>query len=106
MSAAVDTTLVDRARDGDRDALGLLLDSLRGPLHRLAVSMLWSREDAEAATQEALIAVMTNLAPFRGEASVSTWAHRIAVRLYLRPPRSRDPARTATAVRGVGPSSR
>lgn len=64
MSAVIDTTLVDRARDGDRDALGLLLDSLRGPLHRLAVSMLWSREDAEAATQEALIAVMTILALF------------------------------------------
>lgn len=84
MSAVIDTTLVGRARDGDRDALGLLLDSLRGPLHRLAVSMLWSREDAEDATQEALIAVMTNLATFRGESSVSTWAHQIAVRLYLR----------------------
>lgn len=88
MPVVIDPMLVDRACRGDRDALTTLLDSLRGPLHRLAVSMLWSREDAEDATQEALIAVMTNLASFRGEASVSTWAHRIAVRLYLRRRRS------------------
>lgn len=88
MSAVIDPVLVASARDGDRDALATLLDSLRGPLHRLAVSMLWNREDAEDATQEALIAVMTNLATFRGDASVSTWAHRIAVRLYLRRRRS------------------
>ena len=88
MSAVIEPILVASARDGDRQALGMLLDLLRGPLHRLAVSMLWNREDAEDATQEALIAVMTNLATFRGEASVSTWAHRIAVRLYLRRRRS------------------
>ena len=80
--------LVQRARDGDRDALGELLEQLRTPLFRLATSMLWDREDAEDATQEALIVVMTNLATFRGEASLSTWAHRIAVRLYLRRRRS------------------
>jgi len=50
--------------------------------------MLWDREEAEDATQEALIVVMTNLATFRREASLSTWAHRIAVRLYLRRRRS------------------
>ena len=85
--------LVQRARDGDRDALGDLLEQLRTPLFRLATSMFWDREDAEDATQEALIAVMTNLATFRGEASLSTWAHRIAVRLYLR--RRRSPTENA-----------
>jgi RNA polymerase sigma factor (sigma-70 family) len=85
--------IVQRARDGDRDALGELLEQLRTPLFRLATSMFWDREDAEDATQEALIVVMTNLATFRGEASLSTWAHRIAVRLYLR--RRRSPTENA-----------
>jgi RNA polymerase sigma factor (sigma-70 family) len=84
MSVVIDPKLVDLARGGDREALGTLLDTMRTPLYRLAVSMLWNRDDAEDATQEALIAVMTNLATFRGDSSVSTWAHRIAVRLYLR----------------------
>lgn len=88
MSVVIDPMLVDLARGGDREALGTLLDSMRASLYRLAVSMLWNREDAEDATQEALIAVMTNLATFRGDSSVSTWAHRIAVRLYLRRRRS------------------
>lgn len=88
MSAVIDTTLIERARNGDRAAVSDILASLQVPLHRLAVSMLWSREDAEDATQEALIAVMTNLATFRGESSVQTWAYRIAVRLYMRRRRS------------------
>lgn len=88
MSAVIDAALVDRARHGDRGAVTDILVSLQMPLHRLAVSMLWSREDAEDATQEALIAVMTNLATFRGDSSVQTWAYRIAVRLYMRRRRS------------------
>lgn len=88
MSSVIDSALIERARDGDRAAVSDILASLQGPLHRLAVSMLWSREDAEDATQEALIAVMTNLATFRGESSVQTWAYRIAVRLYMRRRRS------------------
>jgi RNA polymerase sigma factor (sigma-70 family) len=86
--------LVQLAREGDRDALGTLLEQLRTPLFRLATSMLWDRADAEDATQEALIVVMTNLATFRGEASLSTWAHRIAVRLYLR--RRQSPTESAS----------
>ena len=84
MSIVSDADLVERARHGDREALGSVLESLRGPLHRLATSMFWDRDDAEDATQEALIAVMTNLAGFRGESSLSTWAYRVAARLYMR----------------------
>ena len=36
-------------------------------------------EDAEDATQEVLIKVITRLESFRGDASVRTWAYRIAV---------------------------
>lgn len=83
-----ESDLVRRARSGDRDALGQLLERLRTPLFRLATSMFWDRADAEDATQEALIAVMTHLGSFRGDARLSTWSYRIAVRLYLRRRRS------------------
>lgn len=76
----VDPVLVERARDGDRRALGEVLEGLRPVVHRLAVSMLWDRNDAEDATQEILIKVMTSLGSWRGEAAVTTWAYRIAVR--------------------------
>jgi RNA polymerase sigma factor (sigma-70 family) len=89
VSTLSDGELVERARSGDKDALSALLESLRTPLYRLATAMFWDRRDAEDATQEALIAVMTNLSAFRGDSSVSTWAHRIAIRLFARRRRSR-----------------
>jgi RNA polymerase sigma factor (sigma-70 family) len=79
---------VHRAVAGDRDALGSVLESLRDPLYRLATGMFWDRADAEDATQDALIAVMTSLSSFRGDAALSTWAYRIAVRLFARRRRS------------------
>jgi RNA polymerase sigma factor (sigma-70 family) len=45
--------------------------------------MLFVRADAEDATQEALVRIVTRLAQFRGEAAFSTWAYRIAVRRIL-----------------------
>ena len=39
--------------------------------------------DAEDATQEILIRVITRLSTFRGEASFSTWVHRVAVNYLL-----------------------
>ena len=40
-------------------------------------------QDAEDAAQEVLIKVITRLESFRGDASVRTWAYRIAVRHIL-----------------------
>src|SRR5262249_10227248 len=40
-------------------------------------------DDAEDATQEILIKVVTNLASFRGESAFSTWAHRVAANHLL-----------------------
>jgi RNA polymerase sigma factor (sigma-70 family) len=65
-----------------------VLESLRDPLYRLATGMFWDRAEAEDATQDALIAVMTSLSSYRGDASLSTWAYRIAVRLFARRRRS------------------
>jgi RNA polymerase sigma factor (sigma-70 family) len=45
--------------------------------------MLVDRQDAEDATQESLIRIVTRLAQFRADARFSTWAWRIAVRRIL-----------------------
>ena len=72
--------LVDRARDGDRGALGLLVEKLVDDVYRLGLRMTADPADAEDATQEVMIKIVTHLGTFRGEASVRTWAYRIAVR--------------------------
>jgi len=74
-----DSELVARAVDGDQDALTEVLRRVQDPVYRLALRMTGRAPDAEDATQEILIRVMTRLASFRGEAALVTWAYRIAV---------------------------
>jgi RNA polymerase sigma factor (sigma-70 family) len=75
--------LARQALDGDRDALDSLLRSLQGDLYGLALRMLWNREDAEDATQEILVRIVTRLSQFNFESRVKTWAYRVAVNYIL-----------------------
>ncbi len=75
--------LVRSARDGDREALEALLVRLQRDVYPLALRMTANEADAEDASQEILIKIMTRLDSFRGEASVRTWAYRIAVNHLL-----------------------
>jgi len=68
----------DRARQGDRQALGHLVEAIQDDLYRLALRMLYHPQDAEDATQEILIKIVTNLAGFRGDSAFRTWAYRVA----------------------------
>jgi RNA polymerase sigma factor (sigma-70 family) len=75
--------LVARAVDGDKTALEEVIRLLQDPLYRLALRMVWRPADAEDATQEILIRVVTRLASWRGEAKLLTWAYRIGVNYLL-----------------------
>ena len=56
-----------------------LLDGVQDMVFGLSLRMLGLVPDAEDATQEILIKVMTRLSTFRQESSLSTWVFRIAV---------------------------
>src|SRR5712691_8207142 len=75
--------LARRAMDGDRDALDRLVRDLQGDVYDLALRMLWNREDAEDATQEILVRVVTRLAQFDFRSKLKTWAYRVAVNYIL-----------------------
>ena len=81
--------LVARAQAGDADALDGIVRAIQHDVYRLALRMTACVEDAEDATQEVLIKVITRLESFRGDASVRTWAYRIAVRHVLDRKKSR-----------------
>jgi RNA polymerase sigma factor (sigma-70 family) len=70
--------LVTRAQQGDREALGRVVEAIQQKLYQLALRMLWHAEDARDATQEILVRVITHLGGFRGESSFMTWAYRVA----------------------------
>src|SRR5262245_39241635 len=72
--------LAERAKDGDREALESLLFEIQDDIYRLAMRMLGLRAEAEDATQEILVKVMTHLADFRGESAFKTWVWTIAIR--------------------------
>ena len=75
--------LVEQARDGDRASLEALVAAVQDRVYNLAIRMLWHPLDAEDATQEILIRVVTNLASFRGESAFTTWVHQVAANYLL-----------------------
>lgn len=83
------TSFVDAARGGDRLALERVVRAVQNDIFRLAMRMTGCPEDARDACQEILIKMVTRLDSFRGEASVRTWAYRIAVRHLLDRKKSR-----------------
>jgi RNA polymerase sigma factor (sigma-70 family) len=81
--------LAKRAALGDRAALDGLVAAIRGDVFKLAVRMLGHPADAEDASQEILIKVVTHLSGFRGESTVRTWVWRVACNHLLAMRRSR-----------------
>ncbi|HWQ07850.1 MAG TPA: RNA polymerase sigma factor [Holophaga sp.] len=75
--------VVRRAMDGHPEALDQLVRALQGGIHGLALRMLGNRAEAEDATQEILVRVVTRLAQFDGRSHVRTWAYRVAVNYLL-----------------------
>ncbi|MGH2614442.1 MAG: RNA polymerase sigma factor [Thermomicrobiales bacterium] len=76
-------TLVARAREGDRAGLEAVVESVRDRVYNLAMRMLWHPADADDATQEILIRIVTHLGSFRGESAFSTWVYRVAANSLL-----------------------
>jgi len=75
--------LTRRAIDGDRAALDSLVRGIQGDVYGLALRMLWNRADAEDATQEILVRVVTRLSQFDFRSRVKTWVYRVAVNYLL-----------------------
>jgi len=82
--------LVDRARGGDADAFGALVDPFRRELQRHCYRLLGSVHDAEDLLQETLLAAWRGLEQFEGRASVRTWLYRIATHRCLNALRARQ----------------
>lgn len=76
-------TLIDKAVSGDKQALETLLSGIQDTVFNLSLRMLGTPADAEDASQEILIRIMTNLASFKGESKFSTWVYRISVNFLL-----------------------
>lgn len=75
--------LIDKALEGNTNALEEILLEVKDLIYNLSLRMLGTSNDADDATQDILVRVMTNLASFRKESSFSTWVYRIAVNYLI-----------------------
>ena len=85
-------TLVDRAASGDTAAFEQLYRENNGRIYALCLRMTGSPGEAEELTQQAFIRAWEKLHTFRGEASFSTWMHRLAANVVLSHRQQRDAA--------------
>ncbi len=71
--------LVNKATAGDKKALETLITSVQDIVFNLSLRMLGTFADAEDATQDILLKMITHLSSFRGDSSFTTWVFSIAV---------------------------
>ena len=71
--------LIEKAVAGDKKSLEEIILSVQDTVFNLSLRMLGSFADAEDASQEILLKVITHLSSFRQESAFSTWIFRIAV---------------------------
>ena len=69
---------VAQAQKGDKGALEAVVTAIQDDVYYLALRMLANPEDAQDATQEILIKVITKLSTFAFKSAFRTWAFRVA----------------------------
>lgn len=74
----IDESLLARARNGDAEALGVLLQTVRPEVMRRCSRVLPLHQDAEDAAQEALLTIATRLGSYDGRGSFAGWVAAVA----------------------------
>ena len=72
------SALIEKAVAGDKQSLETVLSSVQDLIFNLSLRMLGTFPDAEDASQDILLKVMTHLSSYKGESAFSTWVFRIA----------------------------
>ena len=84
-----DQDLVAQAQNGNREALETLILQHQRWIYNIVLRMVYHPQDAEDATQEILIKLLTRLATFEGRSSFRTWLYRLVFNHILNMKRGR-----------------
>ena len=93
--------LVERCREGDREAQRELYDRTSGPVYRLLLKMTANPDDAFDLAQSTYLKAFTRINQFDGRSTVATWLYRVAVNEALQFLRSAG--RTRARLREIAP---
>lgn len=91
LEKTLDTSLIDAARRGSREARARLLQELQDPWFRLCLGLLRDADMARDAVQESAYRFLRDLPKFRGDSSIKTWAFGIAINVCRESRRQRRP---------------
>lgn len=80
-AAAVDAELVRRFNTGEASAFDEIVARHRERVFAIALATLRNRADAEEIAQDTFIRAHRGLAKFRGDSSLATWLHHVALNL-------------------------
>ncbi|WP_346882241.1 sigma-70 family RNA polymerase sigma factor [uncultured Algibacter sp.] len=75
--------LAEKANSGDKKALEALVLKIKDYVYNLSLKMLLYPEDAEDATQDILIKIITHLSTFNHKSKFMTWVYRVATNYLL-----------------------
>src|SRR5215510_12889401 len=78
MDASDRATALIRARQGDEEAFGALVQQHSRKVFQLAFRMMRNEQDAEDVVQECFLRAYRQLGRFEARADFGTWLHRIA----------------------------
>jgi RNA polymerase sigma-70 factor (ECF subfamily) len=75
--------LIDRARNGDSEAFGVLVERYQRRVVGVALAVVKNQDDALELAQETFVRAFENLKNFESRSSFSTWLYRIAANLSI-----------------------
>jgi RNA polymerase sigma-70 factor (ECF subfamily) len=76
-----DSEIIASFKAGNHDDFDILIERHSNKLYQIAYGMLSNQQDAEEVMQDAFVRAFKALDRFRGDASFSTWMHRIVSNL-------------------------
>ncbi len=82
--------LVIEAQSGNHTALEDVVRNIQDDIYHLSMRILVNLDDAEDATQEVLILIITKLSTFERKSSFKTWVYRVAVNYLLNAKKVKD----------------
>jgi RNA polymerase sigma-70 factor, ECF subfamily len=82
-SAANESELIRKAKRGDREAFGILVERYQRRVIGVAQAVVHNPEDAVELAQETFVRAFENLGSFESRSSFSTWLYRIAANLAI-----------------------
>jgi len=74
-----DAELVNRFKEGDRDAFSEIVRRYQDRVYTLAFRWMRDRTVAEEVSQDVFLALFRSLERFRGDSQLSTWIYRVVV---------------------------